>query len=53
MIWRSASQLPWYSSILAEVGGFEVSRVSAADTAKGGYMDRVNMYASFWVGVRK
>lgn len=53
IIWRSASLLPWYSPILADVGGFDVSRVAGADTAEGGYMDRVNMYASFWVGVRK
>ena len=53
LIFRSASLMPFYASILASVGGFEVSRVSAADTAEGGFMDRVNMYASFWVGVRK
>ena len=53
LIFRSASLMPFYASILASVGGFEVSRVSAADTAEGGFMDRVNMYASFGGGVRK
>ena len=52
IIWRSASLLPWYSATLA-AAGFDVSRVAGADTAEDGFMDRVNMYASFWVGVRK
>lgn len=52
VIWRSASLAPWYSPVIA-AAGFEVSRVSGADTVEGGFMDRVNKYASFWVAVRK
>ena len=52
VIWRSASLMPWYAPVVA-AAGFDVSRVSGADTAEGGYMDRVNMYASFWLAVRR
>lgn len=48
VIWRSAAYEPFYASIIA-AAGFDVACVSRAD---GGYMDRVNSYASFWVGVR-
>jgi len=52
VIWRSASLRPWYVKVIARAG-FDVSRVSGADEAEGGFLDRVNMYASFWVAVRR
>ena len=52
VIWRSAAYSPWYTETIA-AAGFDVACVARADTVKGGYMDRVNSYASFWVGVRR
>mmetsp|Transcript_21887 Transcript_21887/g.60757 ORF Transcript_21887/g.60757 Transcript_21887/m.60757 type:complete len:700 (-) Transcript_21887:282-2381(-) len=49
MIWRTASLRPPYVDIFAK-HGFEVKCISRIDQ---GYMDRVNMYSSFWVGTRK
>ena len=51
VIWRSSSINPPYSKIMAE-HGFEVRRVSYHDKPDA-CIDAVNMYASFWVGVRK
>ena len=47
IIWRSASRQPWYAPHI-EQGGFAVRRVASGAE----YMDRVNMYASFYVGHR-
>lgn len=47
VIWRSASRSPDYAKCI-EKAGFHVVRVSTSEN----YMDRVNMYASFYVGVR-
>ena len=44
MIWRSASRQPWYAKII-EKDGFTVRRISTCSS----YMDRVNMYASFYL----
>ena len=55
IIWRSASHRPPYAAVLEKMG-FEVRRVQSfddPDTVEAGcYMDRVNMYASFWCGER-
>jgi betaine lipid synthase len=48
-IFRSASQYPWYADDLANIGQFEVTKVNDASE----YADRVNMYASFYHGVRR
>ncbi|XP_024520609.1 uncharacterized protein LOC9660589 [Selaginella moellendorffii] len=47
VIWRSASRSPSYANCI-EKSGFKVIQVA---TSKA-YMDRVNMYASFFVAVR-
>ncbi|GAQ92949.1 betaine lipid synthase [Klebsormidium nitens] len=47
VIWRSASKQPHYARAI-EAAGFKVIRVRCSDQ----YMDRVNMYASFYVGIR-
>ena len=52
VIWRSAALEPWYAPIFA-AAGFDVRCVARADTAPGGYLDRVNSYASFYVAVKK
>eukprot|EP01025_Chloroclados_australasicus_P048612 TRINITY_DN5514_c0_g1_i2.p1 TRINITY_DN5514_c0_g1~~TRINITY_DN5514_c0_g1_i2.p1 ORF type:complete len:667 (-),score=70.82 TRINITY_DN5514_c0_g1_i2:573-2573(-) len=49
VIWRSASLNPPYAKLIQEAG-FEVQQLQRADQ---GYMDRVNMYSSFFVAVRK
>jgi betaine lipid synthase len=49
IIWRSASLSPPYTDIIAKAG-FEVS---CLQRASDGYMDRVNMYSSFYKAVRK
>uniref|UniRef100_A0A7S0URH5 Betaine lipid synthase n=1 Tax=Polytomella parva TaxID=51329 RepID=A0A7S0URH5_9CHLO len=49
VIWRSASLNPPYASLI-RTAGFEIRRVSSAEA---GYMDRVNMYSSFFVAQRK
>jgi betaine lipid synthase len=50
VIWRSAALEPFYSRLIEEAG-FEVTCLQRAD--RDGYMDRVNMYSSFWLGVKK
>ena len=47
LIWRSASTNPWYAKHI-EACDFEVKKVSDSSS----YMDRVNMYASFWTAFR-
>jgi betaine lipid synthase len=48
VIWRSASLSPPYAQRIADAG-FEVR---CLQRATDGYMDRVNMYASFYAAVR-
>jgi betaine lipid synthase len=48
VIWRSASRSPKYAKCI-EKAGFDVIRITTSDK----YMDRVNMYASFYVGIRQ
>lgn len=47
VIWRSASRRPGYARCI-ESSGFKVRRIQSSEQ----YMDRVNMYASFYVAVR-
>ncbi|KAJ3403562.1 hypothetical protein HDV05_007748 [Chytridiales sp. JEL 0842] len=51
VFWRSAGKYPWYNSLFEERG----FRVEACQIREEGnmYIDRVNMYASFWMGVRE
>ena len=54
-IWRSASLVPPYAAML-EANGFRVKCVQRFDQlpeTDNLYMDRVNMYASFYVATRK
>jgi betaine lipid synthase len=48
VIWRSASVCPPYAAFIA-AQGFDVVRLAVATS---GYMDRVNMYSSFYCAVR-
>ncbi|KAL2643503.1 hypothetical protein R1flu_011090 [Riccia fluitans] len=47
VIWRSASRSPGYAKCI-EKAGFKVTRIHTSEQ----YMDRVNMYASFYVAIR-
>lgn len=49
VIWRSAALTPPYAAQIAKQG-FEVRCIQRADQ---GYMDRVNMYSSFYVATKK
>lgn len=49
MIWRSASMRPPYAKHIA-AAGFDVR---CLQRASDGYMDRVNMYSSFYMATRK
>ncbi|KAI9206168.1 uncharacterized protein BJ171DRAFT_499010 [Polychytrium aggregatum] len=46
--WRSAGKYPWYNTIF-EKRGFRVYPCQIREEPKM-YIDRVNMYASFWCG---
>ncbi|KAJ1555017.1 hypothetical protein HK096_010241 [Nowakowskiella sp. JEL0078] len=46
--WRSAGKYPWYNEIF-EKRGFKVYPLQIREEGKM-YIDRVNMYASFWAG---
>ncbi|KAJ8325931.1 hypothetical protein QVD99_004097 [Batrachochytrium dendrobatidis] len=46
--WRSAGKHPWYNEIFAATG-FEVIKCQVRE-GDNMYIDRVNMYASFWSG---
>ncbi|KAJ3075165.1 hypothetical protein HDU98_009002 [Podochytrium sp. JEL0797] len=46
--WRSAGKYPWYNSMFEEKG-FKVTPCQIRDE-KTPYIDRVNMYASLWMG---
>lgn len=50
VIWRSAAYSPPYARYIEEAG-FEVRCLQSAKYDL--YMDRVNMYASFWVATKK
>lgn len=50
VIWRSASLNPPYCKAIADAG-FAVTCLQRASDC--GYMDRVNMYSSFYMAVRK
>ena len=50
MLLRSAGVEPWYIRLFAR-GGFECRRVAVRE--RGVCMDRVNMYASTWVCVKR
>lgn len=49
VIWRSAAHAPKYAQLVREAG-FDVQCLQRAEE---GYMDRVNMYSSFYVAVRR
>ena len=49
IIWRSAALSPPYAKFI-ESEGFEVQCLQPADQ---GYMDKVNMYSSFYIATRK
>jgi betaine lipid synthase len=49
VIWRSAALVPPYARAIRDAG-FDVKCLSRADE---GYMDRVNMYSSFYVAIRR
>ncbi|KAK9835076.1 hypothetical protein WJX84_003123 [Apatococcus fuscideae] len=49
VIWRSAAEAPKYAQLVREAG-FDVKCLQRAEE---GYMDRVNMYSSFYVAVRR
>eukprot|EP00897_Mesotaenium_endlicherianum_P008660 jgi/Mesen1/7822/ME000417S07135 len=49
VIWRSASRSPHYASSV-EKAGFKVVKIRSTNEER--YMDRVNMYASFYVAIR-
>lgn len=50
VIWRSASRNPAYAKCI-EKAGFLVKQIRSTNEER--YMDRVNMYASFYVGIRE
>ncbi|KAL4451296.1 hypothetical protein ABPG77_009368 [Micractinium sp. CCAP 211/92] len=50
VIWRSAAFVPPYAAFIRDAG-FDVKCIQRADQVE--CMDRVNMYASFWVAIRK
>jgi betaine lipid synthase len=50
VIWRSAALQPPYAKLIQEAG-FEVRCLQRAD--REAYMDRVNMYSSFYLAIKK
>lgn len=52
VIWRSASKRPPYVDDIA-AAGFDASRCDCHHEAGKSCLDRVNMYASFWVAIRR
>ncbi|KAI8924832.1 hypothetical protein BC831DRAFT_463375 [Entophlyctis helioformis] len=48
VFWRSAGKHPWYNEIFAKTG-FEVTKCQVRE-GETMYIDRVNMYASFYCG---
>lgn len=51
VILRSAALEPPYVKMIRDVG-FTVKCIQRADAVQGGYMDRVNMYASFYLAIK-
>lgn len=51
VFWRSAARKPWYCDVFAQAG-FELVCVDVR-TGPERAIDRVNMYASFWKGVKR
>eukprot|EP00898_Chlorokybus_atmophyticus_P007323 jgi/Chlat1/7592/Chrsp63S07076 len=51
VIWRSASLNPPYAELIRKAG-FEVTCVARNNGSGRDFLDRVNMYASFWVAHR-
>lgn len=49
VLWRSAAKTPWYNSIF-EKHGFKVTADAVRPAVQ--FMDRVNMYASTYIGVK-
>ncbi|KAJ3325836.1 hypothetical protein HDU76_013059, partial [Blyttiomyces sp. JEL0837] len=52
VFWRSAGKYPWYNSIFEE-HGFKVEPCQIREKPDKLYIDRVNMYASFWMGEKQ
>ena len=50
VFWRSAGKAPWYNELFEKVG-FKIicCQVREGETL---FIDRVNMYASFWKGIK-
>ncbi|KAJ3273668.1 hypothetical protein HDV01_004277 [Terramyces sp. JEL0728] len=51
VFWRSAGKAPWYN-VLFEQQGFKV-KVCQVREGETMFIDRVNMYASFWMGIKQ
>ncbi|RUP47410.1 hypothetical protein BC936DRAFT_145760 [Jimgerdemannia flammicorona] len=49
--WRSAGRVPWYNRLF-EKYGFKVEPLGVREIGSGVSLDRVNMYASFYRGVK-
>ncbi|KXS16212.1 hypothetical protein M427DRAFT_69527 [Gonapodya prolifera JEL478] len=51
VFWRSAAKYPWYNAVFEELG-YEVKAIQIRQPGST-CIDRVNMYASFYVGTKK
>jgi betaine lipid synthase len=49
VFWRSAGKAPWYNNLFQDAG-FSVKVCQVREN--GSCIDRVNMYASFWMGTK-
>ncbi|KAI8604163.1 hypothetical protein EDD21DRAFT_397799 [Dissophora ornata] len=52
VLWRSAGRKPWYNALF-EKYGFEVQPVGVRVPGSGESIDRVNMYASCYIAIKK
>ncbi|KAG0011302.1 hypothetical protein BGZ80_000785 [Entomortierella chlamydospora] len=52
VLWRSAGRKPWYNALF-EKYNFEVKPVGVRVPGSGVSIDRVNMYASCYIGIKK
>ncbi|KAG0311273.1 hypothetical protein BGZ99_010282 [Dissophora globulifera] len=52
VLWRSAGRKPWYNALF-EKHGFEVQPVGVRVPGSGVSIDRVNMYASCYIAIKK
>jgi betaine lipid synthase len=50
VFWRSAGKAPWYNDLFEKLG-FRLQRLQVRE-GETMFIDRVNMYASFWRGVK-